>query len=174
MVQKLAYASPEFSFPSCEDLAYKTSCNEPESCLQRKRQFIVTTSNSMQWSIQAALIPRRPFWLRVSGVGQWANNYPLPRGGVPNIPKESPISAPCTCHVLEDSHVNKVIAGLIYWSHFSLKLDLGCKIWRHFIAFRCRPLWFHPYFPHAKKRSPPSLLQILLKQLPCRHRIWSL
>ena len=107
----------------------------------------------------------------------WGNEQTItlfPGGGVPNIPKESPISAPCTCHVLEDSHVNKVIAGLIYWSHFSLKLDLGCKIWRHFIAFRCRPLWFHPYFPHAKKRSPPSLLQILLKQLPCRHRIWSL
>ena len=71
----------EFSFPGCEDLAYKTSCTEPESYPQRKRQFIVTTFNSMQWSIQAALIPRRPFWLRVSGVGQWAKNYSLPWGG---------------------------------------------------------------------------------------------
>lgn len=95
-VEKLAYASPEFSFRSCEDLAYETSCTEPESYLQRKRQFIVTTFNSMQWSIQAALIPRRPFWLRVPGGGPWARKYSLPWGGGGGLqyPQESPISTP--------------------------------------------------------------------------------
>ena len=95
-VEKLAYASPEFIFPRFEDLAYETSCTESESYLHRKRQFIVTTFNSMQWSIQAALIPRRSFWLRVSGVGPWARKYSLPWGGGGlQYPQESPtISTP--------------------------------------------------------------------------------
>lgn len=97
-VEKLAYASPEFIFPRFEDLAYETSCTESESYLHRKRQFIVTTFNSMQWSIQAALIPRRSFWLRVSAgraMGKKVLSSLRRGGGGLQYPQESPtISTP--------------------------------------------------------------------------------
>ena len=105
-------------------LAAKTSCTEPESYLQRKWKFIVTTFNSMQWSIQAALILRRPHlnsaknklnYVR-QGFGNVETITLFPRGGRGcKYPQESPISQ----HHLWCArrwHVNKVISGLIDWS----------------------------------------------------------
>ena len=117
---------------SLVSLAAKTSCTEPESYLQQKWTFIVTTFNSMQWSIQAALILRRPHlnsaknklnYVR-QGLGNVQTITLFPRGGRRGwrggggrgkYPQESPISQ----HHLWCArrwHVNKVIAGLIDWS----------------------------------------------------------